>query len=149
MANFMAMALARDIHLPRVAGLDRPPRGRYLEGVRVYASDQTHFSIARALDELGFPLETLVVVPADGDFRLRGAAVAAAIERDRAAGLTPLAVSAVAGSTNTGAVDNIPELADIAQREGLWLHVDAAYGGAARLSASLAGRVPHLERADS
>jgi aromatic-L-amino-acid/L-tryptophan decarboxylase len=149
MANFMAMALARDIHLPKLAGLDRPPRGRHLEDVRVYASDQTHFSIARALDELGFPPETLVVVAADDQFRLRGAPVAEAIARDRAAGLTPLAISAVAGSTNTGAVDNVPELAAVAEREGLWLHVDAAYGGAARLSPKLAGRVAGLERADS
>lgn len=149
MANFMAMAIARDMHLPRLAGLDRPPRGRHLEGIRVYASDQTHFSIARALDELGFPPETLVVVAADDQFRLQGAPVAAAIARDHTAGLTPLAISAVAGSTNTGSVDNVPELADIAEREGLWLHVDAAYGGAARLSPALAGRVPGLERANS
>ena len=60
-----------------------------------------------------------------------------------------LAISAVAGSTNTGAVDNVRELADVAEREGLWLHVDAAYGGAARLSPKLEGRVPGLERADS
>ena len=79
MANFMAMALARDIHLPKVCGLDRPPRGRDLEGVRVYASDQTHFSIARALDELGFPQDTLVVIAADELFRLRGEPVAEAI----------------------------------------------------------------------
>jgi glutamate/tyrosine decarboxylase-like PLP-dependent enzyme len=149
MANFMAMALARDIHLPKLAGLDRPPRGGHLEGVRVYASDQTHFSIARALDELGFPPETLVVVAADEHFRLRGAPVAEVVAGDRRAGLTPLAISAVAGSTNTGAVDNVPELADVAEREGLWLHVDAAYGGAARLSRNLAGRLPGLERADS
>jgi glutamate/tyrosine decarboxylase-like PLP-dependent enzyme len=149
MANFMAMALARDIHLPNLVGLDRPPRGRHLEGVRVYASDQTHFSIARALDELGFPPETLVVVAADEHFRLRGAPVAEAIARDRAARLKPLAISAVAGSTNTGAVDNVPELADVAEREGLWLHVDAAYGGAARLSPTLAARVPGLDRANS
>ena len=149
MANFMAMALARDIHLPRVCGLDRPPRGRDLEGVRVYASDQTHFSIARALDELGFPHDTLVVIAADELFRLRGTPVAQAIANDRSAGLTPLAISAVAGSTNTGAVDALPELADVAEREGVWLHVDAAYGGAARLSSKLAGRVPDLDRAHS
>ena len=149
MANFMAMALARDIHLPRLAGLDRPPRGRHLEGVRVYTSDQTHFSIGRALAELGFPPETLVVVAADDAFRLQGAPVAEAIARDRAAGLMPMAISAVAGSTNTGAVDDIAALAEVAEREGLWFHVDAAYGGAARLSPALAGRVPGLERAHS
>ena len=73
MANFMGMALARDLRLGRLRGLDRPPRGAGLDGARVYTSEQTHFSIARALDELGFPRETLVVLPADDDFHLRGA----------------------------------------------------------------------------
>ena len=149
MANFMAMTVARDVHLARMLGLSHPPRGQELEGRRVYASDQAHFSIARALDELGFPTETLHVVAADERFRLRGPAVAAAIAEDRARGLQPFAICAVAGSTNTGAVDRTAELADIAQREGLWLHVDAAYGGAARLSGRDAGRVADLERADS
>ena len=149
MANFMAMTLARDIRLSSLRALSRPPRGRELEDVRVYTSDQAHFSIARAIDQLGFPEATLHIVVADDDFRLRGAPVAAAIATDRAAGLTPLAIAAVAGSTNTGAVDAIPELADVAEREGLWFHVDAAYGGAARLSVELAGLVPDLHRADS
>ncbi len=152
MANFLAMTLARDVHLPLVRGADRaspPPRGHALENVRVYVSDQAHFSIARALDELGFPPATLVVVGSDDRYRLHAAPVAAAIARDRLAGLTPLAIAAVAGSTNTGSVDLVPELADLAEREGLWLHVDAAYGGAARLSDRLAGRIRGLERADS
>jgi glutamate/tyrosine decarboxylase-like PLP-dependent enzyme len=149
MANFIAMALVRDVRLPAVHGLATPPRGRDLEGVRVYASDQTHFSIGRALDELGFPPETLVVVPADADFRLRGAPVAEAIAEDRAAGLHPIAIAAVAGSTNTGSVDRIGELADVAAQQGLWLHVDAAYGAAARLSPRHADRVADLDRADS
>jgi glutamate/tyrosine decarboxylase-like PLP-dependent enzyme len=148
MANFIAMALVRDVHLSRVRGAP-PARGRALEGVRVYTSDQTHFSIGRALDELGFPAETLALVAADDDFRLRGAPIDAAIRRDRAAGLLPIAIAAVAGSTNTGAVDAVGELADVADREGLWLHVDAAYGAAARLSARDGGRVPDLERAQS
>src|SRR4051794_24660131 len=149
MANFIAMALVRDVHLRRLLGASRPPRGAGLDGVRVYASDQTHFSIARALDELGFPPETLVVVAADERFRLHGAPVAEAIARDRAAGFRPIAIAAVAGSTNTGSVDLVEELADVAAAEGLWLHVDAAYGGAARLSRRDAARVPALERADS
>lgn len=149
MANFLAMALARDIHLPAVREATDPPRGTALEGVRIYTSDQTHFSIGRALDELGFPTETLVVVPTDDRFRLHAEPVAAAIERDRAAGLTPLAISAVAGSTNTGSVDRLEELAELARRERLWLHVDAAYGAAARLSARDAGRVAGVELADS
>ena len=149
MANFMGMTLARDLHLGKVRGLSGPPRGKDLEGARVYTSDQTHFSIARALDELGFPADTLVVLPADDDFRLRGGAVSAAVARDRAAGLTPFAIAAVAGSTNTGSVDAIVELADVAAAEDLWLHVDAAYGGGARLSERDRDRVPGLERADS
>ncbi|HTK45189.1 MAG TPA: pyridoxal-dependent decarboxylase, partial [Patescibacteria group bacterium] len=149
MANFIAMVLARDVHLPRLRGSDVPPRGRALEGVRVYASDQTHFSIGRALDELGFPPDTLAVVPAGDDFRLRAAPVAEAISRDRAAGIVPLAIAAVAGSTNTGSVDAIGELADLAERERLWLHIDAAYGAGARLSSRDAVLVPDLERADS
>ena len=149
MANFMGMTLARDIHLGRILGAGRPPRGAMLEGVRVYTSDQAHFSIGRALDELGFPAESLVVLPSDDRFRLHGSLVAAAIARDRAAGLTPFAIAAVAGSTNTGSVDLVRELADLAAVEDVWLHVDAAYGGAVRLSVRDAGRVPDLDRADS
>lgn len=149
MANFMGMTLARDIHLGRLLGAGRPPRGSMLDGVRVYTSDQTHFSIGRALDLLGFPPETMVVIKSDARFRLRGRPVADAVAQDRVAGLTPFAIAAVAGSTNTGSVDAVGELADVAATEDLWLHVDAAYGGAARLSARDAGRVPDLERADS
>lgn len=149
MANFMAMLLARDVHLGRLLDTGRPPRGRDLDGARVYTGDQSHFSIARALDELGFPPDTLVVLPTDERFRLRGAPVAEAIARDRAAGLTPFAIAAVAGSTNTGSVDRVGELADIADAEDLWLHVDAAYGGGARLSTRDAGRVADLDRTDS
>jgi aromatic-L-amino-acid decarboxylase len=149
MANFMGMAIARDVHLGRLLDQGRAPRGGMLDGVRVYTSDQTHFSIARALDELGFPPETLVVIPADSAFHLRGEPVATAVARDRAAGLVPFAIAAVAGSTNTGSVDAIGELAHVATDEDLWLHVDAAYGGAARLSSRDAGRVPDLERANS
>jgi glutamate/tyrosine decarboxylase-like PLP-dependent enzyme len=149
MANFIGMTLARDVHLARLRGAGQPPRGGALELARVYTSDQTHFSIGRALDELGFPRDTLVVVPADDDFRLRGEAVATAVARDRAAGLLPFAIAAVAGGTNTGSVDAVGELAGVAQHEDLWLHVDAAYGAAARLSARDAFRVPDLDRAAS
>ncbi len=149
MANLIGLTLARDVHLRRLLGLTSAPRGRALEGVRVYASDQTHFSIARALDVLGFPADTLRVLASDERFRLRGAPVAAAVAEDRKAGLCPLAIAGVAGSTNTGSVDRTGELADVAEKENLWLHVDAAYGAAARLSRRDAGRVSDLERADS
>lgn len=149
MANLMALTVARDVHLARLRGLEEPPRGARLEDVRVYASDQAHFSIARGLDMLGFPGATLRILPSDERFRLRAETVATAVAADRAAGLTPLCIAAVSGSTNTGAVDHVGELAELAEREGLWLHVDAAYGGAVRLSPRDAHRVPDLERADS
>lgn len=149
MANIMALTVARDIHLPTLLGTHEVPRGAALERTRVYASDQAHFSIERALDVLGFPPETLRIVPSDERFRLHAAPVAEAIAEDRASGHVPFAIAAVAGSTNTGSVDLVGELADLAEREGLWLHVDAAYGGAVRLSARDAARVGDLERADS
>lgn len=148
MANIMALTIARDVHLRELLG-GEPPRGARLEGARVYASDQTHFSIERAVDLLGFPDGTLEIVPSDEAFRLRASDVAAAVSRDRAAGLTPFAICAVAGSTNTGSIDHVPGLADLAEREGLWLHVDAAYGAAARISPREAQKLPALERADS
>ena len=149
MANIMALTVARDIHLARLLGLDEPPRAGALDGTRVYASDQAHFSIARALDVLGFPPETLRIVASDERFRLHASPVAEVVAEDRAAGLVPFAIAAVAGSTNTGSVDLTGELADLAERERLWLHVDAAYGGGAAFSERIVRRVPDLERADS
>ena len=149
MANIMSMNVSRDVNLRRVRGLDGPPRGTDLTAARVYVSDQAHFSIKRSLDTLGFPESTLMKVPADEMMRLQAAPVAEAIARDRDAGLTPFALVATAGTTNTGAVDVLPDLADLAEREGLWFHVDAAYGGAARLSERLAPAMEGLERADS
>jgi aromatic-L-amino-acid decarboxylase len=149
MANFIAMALARDVRLRALRGATKPPRGALLDGARVYTSDQTHFSVARALDELGFPPETLVVLPSDDAFRLPPSAVEPAIARDRAAGRQPFALVAAAGTTNTGSIDPLADLADIAEREGLWFHVDAAYGAAARFSARLAPVLDGIERADS
>jgi glutamate/tyrosine decarboxylase-like PLP-dependent enzyme len=149
MANLMAITVMRDIALTEKLSLDAPPRGGQLEGIRVYCSDQAHFSIRRALDVLGFPPHTLHVVDSDDAFRLTAASVAEAVAADRSAGLLPLGLCAVSGTTNTGTVDPVPELADLAEREQLWFHVDAAYGGAALLSERDAHRVPGLDRADS
>ena len=149
MANVMALTVCRDVHLTRLLGREAPPRSARLEGARIYASDQTHFSIERGLDLLGFPGDTLRIIASDDAFRLRADAVATAIAEDRATGCTPLAICAVAGSTNTGSIDDVPALADLAEREGLWLHVDAAYGAAARVSRREGRKLTGLERADS
>jgi glutamate/tyrosine decarboxylase-like PLP-dependent enzyme len=148
MANLMALAIARDAHLGRLRRGDLP-RGAALDGVSVYVSDQTHFSIRRALGVLGFPAEVLRVIPSDRQFRLPLGPLAAAIARDRAGGVIPFAVIATAGTTNTGSIDPLREIADLARREDMWLHVDAAYGGAARLSSRFRERLAGLEEADS
>lgn len=149
MANLMATTIARDCHLATLRGLDHPPRGAELSGARLYVSDQAHFSFRRAAAILGMPPDTLVVVPPDDRFRLQADPVAEAIARDRAAGLTPWAIVATAGTTNTGSVDALTGLGELAGQEHLWYHIDAAYGGAARLSERDGRRVPALERADS
>jgi glutamate/tyrosine decarboxylase-like PLP-dependent enzyme len=149
MANVMALTVARDVHLARLAGDGEPPRAAALDGPRVYASDQTHFSVERAIDLLGFPPGTLRILPSDAAFRLQARPVAHAIAEDRAAGRLPFAICAVAGSTNTGSIDDVGSLADLAEREDLWLHVDAAYGAPARLSERESGKLAGLERADS
>jgi glutamate/tyrosine decarboxylase-like PLP-dependent enzyme len=88
-------------------------------------------------------------IPTDAALRLDVQRLSRAIAADRAAGLEPCAVSATLGTTSTGAIDPLPDVAALCAREGLWFHVDAAYGGAARLSARDAPRVPGLELADS
>jgi selenocysteine lyase/cysteine desulfurase len=122
-----------------------PMSGRLI----TYAADQTHSSVARAARVLGFRPDQLRILPTDSDHRLRLDALAGAIEADFAAGRRPLVVCANAGATNTGAVDPLPEVAAICAQHGVWLHVDAAYGGFAALTdrgrAALAG----LELADS
>ena len=144
-----AWLLARDVHLGRLRGSGGPPRGAISRAsASTPPTRRTSRSPARSTSSASRPRRSSSS-PSDDRFRLRAAPVAAAVARDRAAGLVPFAIAAVAGSTNTGSVDAIGELADVAAAEDLWLHVDAAYGGAARLSARDARRVPDLERADS
>lgn len=95
----------------------------------MYVSDQAHHSVRKAARLAGFPGASVRVVPTDERFRLLPDALLARLKEDRASALRPFLIVASAGTTNTGAVDPLPELAEIARREGLWLHVDAAYGG--------------------
>jgi aromatic-L-amino-acid/L-tryptophan decarboxylase len=115
----------------------------------VYVSDQAHSSLARTARAMGLLPEQVRVLPTDDRWRLRPDTVAAAITADRAAGRVPFALCASAGSTNTGAVDPLAELADVCAAEGLWLHVDAAYGGFAALTSQGRRVLAGIERADS
>ena len=135
-ANLTALACARET----LAGSMR-------DDLVLYVSDQAHSSIARAARLLGFRPEQVRVLPSDASFRLTADTVRAAMDADRDRGLTPFGVAAQAGATNTGAVDPLEELASLCRERGVWLHVDAAYGGfAALVDRSL---VAGLELADS
>ena len=115
----------------------------------VYVSDQAHSSLARTARAMGLMPEQVRVLPTDGRWRLQPDTVAAAIKADRAAGRVPFALCASAGSTNTGAIDPLAGLADVCATEGLWLHVDAAYGGFAALTGKGRRELSGIERADS
>lgn len=115
----------------------------------VYTSTEAHNTIERALGLLGLGWDHLRRVPVDAEHRMDVAALSRALQADRAAGRLPACVVATAGTVNTGAIDPLPELADFCAREGVWLHVDAAYGAALALSPGLRGRIAGIERADS
>ncbi|MHB1861948.1 MAG: pyridoxal phosphate-dependent decarboxylase family protein [Gemmatimonadaceae bacterium] len=120
-----------------------------LPRLTLYASDQAHSSVARAAWIAGIPRGNVRAVASDGQFRMRVDALDAAIAADRAAGLRPFLVVGNAGATNTGAVDPLHALADVAAREGLWYHVDAAYAGFAVLTARGRALLDGIARADS
>jgi aromatic-L-amino-acid decarboxylase len=147
-SSLIALAAAREAAVPDVrhrgmAGRDDLPR------LTVYASDQAHSSIAKACLTLGIGLEGYRAVGHDADYRLDVDALAAAVAEDRAAGARPLAVVATVGTTSTTSVDPVPAIADLCAREGLWLHVDAAYAGSAAICPEHAGCLAGCDRADS
>jgi aromatic-L-amino-acid/L-tryptophan decarboxylase len=138
-ANLMGLAMAREAKAPANQDGARP--------CAVYASAEVHMSVPKALAVLGTGRANLRLIPVDEAFRMRTDALAAAIERDRRAGIPAIAVVATAGTTSTGAVDPLREIAGIARAAGLWLHVDGAYGGLAAMSAP--GLFAGLAQADS
>src|ERR1700736_6651700 len=116
-----------------VAARHSLPQDR-IEGATIYFSDQTHSSVERALHVIGFAREQIRKLPSDDEFSLPLVTLRKVIAEDRAKGLRPFCIVANAGTTNTGAVDPIPPLAEIASTEKLWLHIDGAFGAAAVLS---------------
>lgn len=137
-ANMTALACAREV---MVGAMDAR--------LVVYVSDQSHSSLARAARVLGFRPDQVRVLPTDRDYRMRPRLLAEAIDADRAAGRTPLLASVSAGSTNTGAIDPLNEIADVCRERGVWLHVDAAYGGSAAITERGRAWLAGIERADS
>lgn len=133
LSNMTALAAAREALGPGVA----------------YLSDQTHASVGRGLEALGFPPDQIRMLQTNERFRLTAEVLAEAIRRDRDRGERPRFVIATAGTTNTGAVDELDAIADVCVSEGLWFHVDGAYGAPAAFCDAGREALAGLERADS
>jgi len=145
MANLTALAAARRAMAPEVreqgfAGT--PP-------LVVYASDEVHNCVDKAVDLLGIGGRQLRKIPTDERFRMRVDLLRQSIAADRRAGLRPSILVGTAGTVNTGAIDPLEELAEISAREGLWFHVDGAYGAMASVSGALRPLFAGIERAHS
>jgi aromatic-L-amino-acid/L-tryptophan decarboxylase len=140
LANFSAVVTARHAHL----GDD----GDFRAAV-AYTSTQAHHSVRKSLFLAGIPPHNVRAIGVDAGFRMDVEALADAVRADRERGVRPFLVVASAGTTNTGAVDPLSDIAQLCAAEGLWLHVDAAYGGAFVLCEAGRQRLAAIERADS
>ncbi len=146
-AQVIALAAARNAKAAgdvRRDGLGREPRR-----LTLYGSVETHNSVRKAVELLGLGGDALRALPVDEEYRMDIQALRQAIAADRAAGLQPSCVIGTAGTVNTGATDDLERLADVCAEEGLWFHVDGAFGSLAWLAPELRGPLEGLQRADS
>jgi glutamate/tyrosine decarboxylase-like PLP-dependent enzyme len=147
MANLVGLTVARNAKAEvdlRKEGLAAAPRKMVL-----YASVETHSSNQKAAELLGLGSDALRLIPVNDDFSIDLAALEAAIAADRMAGLYPFCIIGHAGTVNTGAFDDLNALADLCEREGLWFHVDGAFGAWAALVSALRPLTAGMARADS
>ncbi len=144
-ANLMAVLVARALAL----GTDVRSEG--VSGKRLvgYASAAAHESMARAMDVAGLGMRALRRIPVDEAFRIDVGALKEAIAADRRAGLRPFFVAGNAGTVDTGAVDDLAAVGQVARRENIWFHVDGAFGALAMLAPELSPKLAGIERADS
>jgi aromatic-L-amino-acid/L-tryptophan decarboxylase len=150
MASLTCLAAARH----RAAAADGwDVRAQGIRGARaplvLYLSEEGHSCIRKAAEVLGLGQDGVSTVPVDGDLRMDVSALRQAVARDRAAGRRPFCVAASAGTVNTGAIDPLDQIAGLCRAEGLWLHVDGAYGAIGAADPTLAARYAGIERADS
>lgn len=146
-ANIIGLIVGRDailgdeVRRTGLANLGRRPV--------IYASEQVHSSIDKAMQMLGLGLDNLRKVPVDDHYRMDVQALEIQLEKDRAEGAVPCAIIASAGTVNTGAIDDLEAIAGIARREGLWFHVDGAIGALAAMSPTIRRELRGIELADS
>ena len=145
MANLSALAAARTAADPDIGRIGAGRRGP----LQVYVSEEAHFSIEKAARLLGIGSENVETIPTGTSLRMDVAELERRISADRRTGLNPMCIVANAGTVNTGAVDPLDEIANIAERHRVWLHVDGAYGAFAALAPSAKHLFAGIERADS
>ncbi|HVT37461.1 MAG TPA: pyridoxal-dependent decarboxylase [Gemmatimonadaceae bacterium] len=146
MANFVGLAVARHAK----AGFDVRQEGLHGQTrLTVYASSEIHSWAQKAVELMGMGNASLRRVPVDGALRMSVRALREMLTADRARGMRPICIVGTAGTVNSGAIDDLDALADLAAAEDLWFHVDGAFGALARLVPELAPRVKGMERADS
>lgn len=148
-SSMLALAAARE-RKPALAIRQRGMAGRTdLPTLRVYTSEQSHSSIEKGAITLGIGHENVVRIGVDAAFRMRPDLLARAIAEDRARGMLPIAAVATVGTTSTTSVDPVRAIGEICRREDVWLHVDAAYGGAAAIAPEMRWVLDGAELADS
>jgi glutamate/tyrosine decarboxylase-like PLP-dependent enzyme len=145
-ANLIALKCARDKIDQRICNQGMVQAGAELT---VYASEQCHFSVEKSIDILGLGRQSLRKIDTDERFHIRVDLLRDAIETDRREGRIPFCIVGIAGTTSTGVVDPLPELASIALEYNCWFHVDAAYGGALAFSDGQKGKLRGIELANS
>ena len=139
-ANLMGLAMAREARLPaNEGGVTRPGA--------VYASTEVHMSIGKAVALLGIGRDHLRLIPCDNEFRIRIDLLRAAIQRDIEAGVTPIAIVGSAGTVNTGSIDLLGPISEVANECGAWFHIDGAYGALAAIAEPR--KFIGMDRADS
>jgi glutamate/tyrosine decarboxylase-like PLP-dependent enzyme len=146
MANLISVLVARTAVLGRMVREDGLPDGHRLTA---YTSLSAHVSVAQALDMAGIGTHALRKVAVNQHFQMDVADLERRITEDRAAGMTPFMIAATAGTVDVGAIDPLQAIADIAQREGIWFHVDGAFGALGMLASDIAPRLAGIECADS
>eukprot|EP01037_Dinobryon_pediforme_P007664 gene7664-7725_t len=147
-ANFYSLIVAREKALGAQSVRQNGLRDMDHQLV-AYASSESHGCVRQAVELAGLGARNLRMIPSETNRAMRIDALESAIAADRAAGLTPFLIVGTAGSVNTGAIDDLDALADIAQAEDIWFHIDGAFGALAALSPTLKPRLRGLERADS
>ena len=147
-ASLHALAAAREVAVPDVRTKGLAGRSDLMP-MSVYVSEEAHSSIDKAAITLGFGQDAVHKIPTDEQFRMRVDALRDAVAADRSADRLPVAVVATVGTTSTTSIDPVVEIADVCERESLWLHVDAAYAGAAAIVPETAAVLKGCERADS